>query len=181
MTLKELLHKFKDQRITYAQYLSTDEWRVKAAEITKRDKFCCTVCGKAETVSIPGAKSGEVNHGWFEDGEIAYYGEGRYSIDPKVVFADKHYHLEVHHKRYIRNRLPWEYSNDDLVTFCNHCHSEFHLNNRVPVYSEDELTELDYKICERCNGYGYLPEYMHVQNGVCFSCNGERYMQSLIK
>lgn len=26
--------------------------------------------------------------------------------------------------------------------------------------------------CERCNGGGYIPEYSHVQDGICFSCWG---------
>lgn len=26
--------------------------------------------------------------------------------------------------------------------------------------------------CKRCNGSGYIPEYKHVQDGICFSCWG---------
>lgn len=118
---------------------------------------------------------------WIEDNGVVDLGGDIPSANYIMVTADKHYHLEVHHKRYIYNRLPWEYKNDDLITLCNHCHTDFHQNNKVPVYSEDELIELEYEICDRCNGYGYLPEYRHVQNGVCFKCQGEKYVQPLIR
>jgi RecJ-like exonuclease len=26
--------------------------------------------------------------------------------------------------------------------------------------------------CDKCNGRGYIPAYMHRHNGVCYSCNG---------
>ena len=28
-------------------------------------------------------------------------------------------------------------------------------------------------ICDRCGGSGYLPQYSHVEDGVCFKCGGE--------
>lgn len=30
--------------------------------------------------------------------------------------------LHVHHKRYVKGRMPWEYDNRDLVTVCENCH-----------------------------------------------------------
>lgn len=27
--------------------------------------------------------------------------------------------------------------------------------------------------CHRCSGSGYLPQYSHIQSGVCFACNGQ--------
>lgn len=35
--------------------------------------------------------------------------------------------LHVHHKEYVAGRLPWEYSNDELVTVCKNCHAIEHL------------------------------------------------------
>lgn len=32
--------------------------------------------------------------------------------------------LNVHHKRYINGNDPWEYENNDLITLCEHCHSQ---------------------------------------------------------
>jgi len=34
--------------------------------------------------------------------------------------------LHVHHKRYVKGRKVWEYSDDELVTFCDECHKEWH-------------------------------------------------------
>jgi DnaJ-class molecular chaperone len=34
------------------------------------------------------------------------------------------------------------------------------------------------EVCPRCNGSGYLPQYGHVENGICFRCrgNGKYYL-----
>lgn len=32
--------------------------------------------------------------------------------------------LHIHHKTYIEGNDPWEYSNNALVTLCEHCHRE---------------------------------------------------------
>jgi hypothetical protein len=32
--------------------------------------------------------------------------------------------LAVHHKRYIRDKKPWEYDPNDLMTLCEDCHQE---------------------------------------------------------
>ena len=26
--------------------------------------------------------------------------------------------------------------------------------------------------CNRCKGEGYITEFKHIQNGICFACNG---------
>ena len=26
--------------------------------------------------------------------------------------------------------------------------------------------------CDRCNGVGRIPEYKHIENGICFKCRG---------
>ena len=28
--------------------------------------------------------------------------------------------------------------------------------------------------CDRCNGTGFLPQYQHIQNGICFKCRGTK-------
>ena len=30
--------------------------------------------------------------------------------------------LQVHHKKYIKGKNPWEYENEDLITVCEQCH-----------------------------------------------------------
>ncbi|SRR6266496_2207441 len=34
--------------------------------------------------------------------------------------------LNVHHRRYIRGRKPWEYCDKDLITLCDDCHGKTH-------------------------------------------------------
>ena len=28
--------------------------------------------------------------------------------------------------------------------------------------------------CPRCGGTGYLPQYRHIENGICFKCRGAK-------
>lgn len=35
--------------------------------------------------------------------------------------------LHVHHKRYLKGRLYWEYEDSDLVVLCNACHEKAHI------------------------------------------------------
>lgn len=34
--------------------------------------------------------------------------------------------LNVHHRRYIKGRDPWEYCDGDLMTLCDDCHTKTH-------------------------------------------------------
>jgi len=34
--------------------------------------------------------------------------------------------LHVHHKRYVKGRMAWEYSRDELAALCETCHQETH-------------------------------------------------------
>ena len=53
--------------------------------------------------------------------------------------------LNVHHKYYLPNRLPWEYLDSNLITLCEGCH-EFEEDFRYPDYNEWDRKLLD-------NGY----------------------------
>lgn len=46
--------------------------------------------------------------------------------------GDKEKTLHVHHKRYIKARMAWEYDRPDLVALCKPCHTE----------TEEEIAEL---------------------------------------
>lgn len=81
----------------------------------------------------------------------------------------------VHHLCYRLGRVPWEYENNDLVTACPCCHEEIHTKGQVPVYDENGQRLVYYTPCHRCHGVGYFPEYNHIENGICFHCNGARY------
>jgi len=83
--------------------------------------------------------------------------------------------LNVHHKYYIEGKKPWEYDNDALITLCQDCHKLEHQTKQTPVYrSLHEKNIMGYaQICDRCDGSGYLPQYSHVEGGICFKCQGE--------
>ena len=85
--------------------------------------------------------------------------------------------LHVHHKYYVLGRLPWEYEDDALITMCHHCHWQVHQDNEILVYQSgpDGLRETAAQLCTKCSGAGFLPEYRHVQGGICFKCMGNRY------
>lgn len=34
--------------------------------------------------------------------------------------------LQVHHRRYIKGRMAWEYNDEFLVTLCDKCHKKVH-------------------------------------------------------
>lgn len=39
--------------------------------------------------------------------------------------------LNVHHKHYIKGRMAWEYSDDELVTLCESCHEDMHAQSET--------------------------------------------------
>lgn len=43
--------------------------------------------------------------------------------------SDKEITLNVHHRRYVKGRMPWEYTDAELVTLCRPCHEAYHENN----------------------------------------------------
>jgi hypothetical protein len=85
--------------------------------------------------------------------------------------------LHVHHKYYQKGRLPWEYPNDALITLCWDCHENLHKNESIPFIDENGKEIGKLKPCPKCFGAGYFPEYNHIQNGVCFECNGAKYKE----
>lgn len=90
----------------------------------------------------------------------------------------KHTILQVHHKLYVKTRLPWNYANADLITVCHECHSEIHQNTTIPFYLDEDAKKLNKPLisCDRCSGQGSIPEFLHIANGICFKCNGKRYL-----
>ena len=42
--------------------------------------------------------------------------------------------LQVHHKKYIQGKKPWEYNQQDLITLCKGCHAREHniLSDAIP-------------------------------------------------
>jgi hypothetical protein len=85
--------------------------------------------------------------------------------------------LHVHHTYYQMGRLPWEYPDSALQTMCWVCHENLHRQITVPLLNEAGTEIGKLTPCSRCCGAGYFPEYKHVQEGVCFSCNGAKYIE----
>ena len=85
--------------------------------------------------------------------------------------------LQVHHNYYVHRRLPWEYEDEALVSLCAVCHHRFHEENQVKIFTQkgNELIELNYTPCRRCNGLGYFDQFSKVQGGICFRCHGARF------
>ena len=104
-----------------------------------------------------------------------------YNKPPNLVFyysgESKIYQLgqlNIHHKFYISGRLAWQYENEALVTLCYDCHKKIHEDERIEIHGpETNSTKSRYvENCSKCEATGYLPEFSHRDNGVCYSCNG---------
>ena len=81
--------------------------------------------------------------------------------------------LNIHHTYYIEGHKPWEYENDTLVTLCEDCHKKRHETSHIPLFDSNKRLINILIPCDRCGGSGYLPQYKHVEHGICFKCNGE--------
>ena len=58
-------------------------------------------------------------------------------------------HLQVHHKKYIKDRLAWEYENDLLECLCGSCHMKEHNISKDKVVDTFGLKEMSiYELSE---------------------------------
>lgn len=83
----------------------------------------------------------------------------------------------VHHTYYVDDSLPWDIEPTGLITLCNDCHNKRHENSVIPVQprrnSSATLATVKNLYCPHCHGSGYLPQFKHVENGICFKCRGD--------
>ena len=98
----------------------------------------------------------------------------------RPYISDHAIKLHVHHKYYVIGNKPWEYPNDCLITLCSDCHEKLHHDGivEIPVYAIDSngrKIKMEYTPCNRCNGLGYIKEYLYYKGGICFRCNGVKY------
>lgn len=90
-------------------------------------------------------------------------------------------YLHVHHLYYIFTAMAWEYNDDALVTLCEECHKQLHQEQKITIYADkDRSKPLNLTPCQRCGGLGYIKEYLHIDNGICYRCMGMRF-EELIK
>ena len=104
------------------------------------------------------------------------YNGFRYVKTPSgnTLIKAESFKLHVHHKIYILNILPWQNYDKDLVTLCKKCHKHLHSKEVIKCFNRegDKLEPIEDENCERCGGSGYLPEFKHVEHGICFRCYG---------
>jgi hypothetical protein len=178
MDFKDLVAKVGAENLTYGDLLLTKEWQERRLQILQKDDNYCTECGLSATVWYEGKLISFDKNNFLD---IEYDGE-RITADSPVTL-EKNVYLHVHHKFYVRGRLPWEYQDEELTTLCNWCHWELHKTVKIKIFQETEkiLEELNYYVCERCHGAGVFPEFSHVHDGICFRCNGARYEELIGK
>ncbi len=100
-----------------------------------------------------------------------------------LVRAEKRYHLDIHHKIYVLNKLPWENYDNDLTTLCNWCHEDLHKVEKVLAFylKDGVLVPAKLTPCFKCKGAGRIPEYAHIEDGICFRCLGKRFEELFTK
>jgi len=178
---------------TYLELLQMKEWKVLRRQILERDGNTCSKCTKYETlrkwnndkrdwsnydVVFPKQIRKHLNY-YCQNGTTKSY----YILDDtQFVFieTDVARNLHVHHKYYIKERFPWQYSEECFETLCLHCHFTLHEQSVVPVFVHIDKHLLECKNvtpCLRCNGAGFFPDLRHVQEGICFRCWGVKYEQ----
>ena len=83
----------------------------------------------------------------------------------------------IHHTFYIQDHLPWDIDESALQALCSTCHKLVHETTSIPIRGKAQdgslynLASVDLR-CSRCGGHGYLPQFSHVQAGICFKCYG---------
>ena len=196
-TYNELVIEYGKTKIPYDELLLCREWREKRLQIIKRDKYICQNCKRKgvgnhympkliyrkntgyDVIMVPAEFQEEkVTKTFNQYGVNIEYDD----IEPREVEINNPIYLHVHHKFYILSIHPWEYSNEDLITLCSECHKEIHSKSVIPVYSTVyDKNNLNLTPCHRCDGVGVFEEYRHINNGICFHCNGAKYEELINK
>lgn len=127
----------------------TQEWLQLRSYIIKRDNYSCQNCGTFNPaegwVSVKNDQLNDLELHNYDSNTCQYhisshrtgitlsidYGWGIWLVTPI---------LQVHHKKYIQERMPWEYAEEDLITLCNECHNIYHSESLIPIY--DKLLNL---------------------------------------
>ncbi len=144
--------------MSYQNLLLNFHWRNKRQEIFYRDNWRCQYSGCNN------------EHRTFQ--EHFYVKDGQNFKGYKVLPSGKKQILNVHHKVYRKNMLPWEQPDEDYITLCEDCHQKWHDENEIVIIDQYGYQLKNHINCNRCGGEGYIIECQHIENGVCFKCNG---------
>ncbi|HLK27115.1 MAG TPA: hypothetical protein VKT28_00935 [Puia sp.] len=177
----------------YQKLLQTFEWNDFRNKIIERDNHCCLKCGKKEGLileDIPFVEQMKKKEDGInsmiqmneellqtkmnnEERQKFIQRYGNIQVAKERVIGDVI--LNVHHKFYIWNNLPWKYDINDLETLCINCHIKTHSEEKILTYLNFLKEEfVEEKLCNKCEGKGYIQDYKHFQNGICFECWGCR-------
>lgn len=141
-----------DKVKNYSLLLKTREWQLFRERILFRDGSKCVKCGLVDDQDIYEEIVYEKSYSEicreihdFNQEVDRYYkdnpdeilssllGIGKPFIGKKATPAQHRFirtiHLEIHHKFYVKNRLPWEYSPNVLESLCGECHEKEHAAN----------------------------------------------------
>lgn len=55
--------------------------------------------------------------------------------------------LNVHHKKYIYGKEPWDYPSELLITLCEDCHEEEHLRS-ASIKERERIKKMSEKYCK---------------------------------
>lgn len=69
--------------------------------------------------------------------------------------------LNVHHVRYFKSLLPWEYNDNDLETLCKSCHKQKH--NKKLYFDREAYISIDWQELNRSIFEGIIPKEYEVR------------------
>jgi len=168
--LSEIKKDKTESELNYADLLSTTEWKEFRDEIVKRDEWNCQKCGERSNElawELKGSTPADIYV------RRATKTEKKIS-DEEVIYSSKPVTLNAHHKYYIKNKNPWEYNPNALITVCSKCHTKIHETEKILIYDNDKLENPKIaQKCSKCSGTGYLDQFHYFMSGICFDCNGK--------
>jgi 5-methylcytosine-specific restriction endonuclease McrA len=156
--------------LNYSDLLMTTEWKQFRDKIIRRDNSKCKKCGERNNElawELKGSKPFDIFVRQADEFEKKFLGQDN-------IYSSVHIILNAHHKYYIKDKNPWEYNTDALITVCSICHSKIHETENILVYENESLKNPKIaQKCSKCFGTGYLDQYHYYMNGICFDCHGK--------
>lgn len=50
----------------------------------------------------------------------------------------------------------------------------------IPIVKDISEIKVQFNLCDRCNGQGYIPKYNHISNGICFKCYNQKSLKAQV-
>lgn len=172
--LSKIIKEKNGQNLLYSDLLSTTEWKEFRDKIIREDDAQCQKCGE-----LRNSYAWELKNSFSEDVFMRQHTEfEKKHLGDGVVYSSKHINIHVHHKYYIKDRHPWEYKKEALISVCSDCHTEIHETETILIYeNEDLLNSKKLVKCESCRGTGHKPQFDYYMNGICFQCSGKGMLE----